>query len=763
MTYTFTGAVAYDRLGSSWRTAAGLRSVSVTDPATGLLPANLTQGGLAVSWLTADANSRYSFSCDVPGVVVDFGAGAEALYANEVPGLAVAAGGATNTAIDTHLGGDATGLVATVAGKLDSTVASSIYALVIGLGASNGTNDTSALNALLATAGGKTAKGKHGETYKISAPLILPSGVTLDMTGCTVALVLGSNCNMVNNAAVAAARTVMDAGITAAANILTSATAAFVAGDVGKTAYVWGAGASGANLVTTIASVTNSTTAVLAANAVTTVSAACLSVGPRDSNITIIGGTWDRGADTGGGYNLSHCLRFRRADGIRVRGVIGKSTGGKFFTHFADCTQFEASDFQLATASDGVHVNGPARAGIISNIRGTSGDDFMAMGCNDYPGYNDTYGPISGVAVSDLYPQNPSSAGAGCRMWAGPGMVMDDIQVSRVGGVLTTGTAAVSFQEDPTQANTVGGTFGVISVKDVFTRMGSSATGKSAFLFGNSGTVKTLTIDGVTHRPSKAGVSAINLSPAGGGTGGTIQSLVIRRLTALSFGGAGAYAVIVNAVTVNSLVLDQPSMPDGSTGATFVYLLGGTVGQLEINNANLVFGDGTSNVVTVDGTSTMGRVVYNGGSITAGRSLVDTVAGAAGTTQVAVNGTRAVGINRFSNCMSPMEWDLNGVFVSNPLAQLFYLGNAASTLKLRGSAMGTVGTVNMFLRSAAQPINISAPALKADLALLAKGNGDSCYNTNAALAPVTGTAAGLVGPCVCDGTYWHNLASGSTY
>ena len=127
MVYTFTGAVAYDRLGSSWRTAAGLRSVSVTDPATGLLPTNLVQGGVAVTWLTADANSRYSFTCDVPGVVVDFGAGAEALYANEVPGLAIAAGGATTTAIDAHLGGDATGLVATVAGKLDSTVASSTY------------------------------------------------------------------------------------------------------------------------------------------------------------------------------------------------------------------------------------------------------------------------------------------------------------------------------------------------------------------------------------------------------------------------------------------------------------------------------------------------------------------------------------------------------------------------------------------------------------------------------------------------------------
>jgi len=101
--YHYTGAVAYDRLGSSWRTAAGLRSVSVIDPTTGILPTNLVQAGVSVTWLTADANSRYSFTCDAPGVVVDFGAGAEALYANEVPGMAIAAGGATNTAIDARM------------------------------------------------------------------------------------------------------------------------------------------------------------------------------------------------------------------------------------------------------------------------------------------------------------------------------------------------------------------------------------------------------------------------------------------------------------------------------------------------------------------------------------------------------------------------------------------------------------------------------------------------------------------------------------
>lgn len=69
-------------------------------------------------------------------------------------------------------------------------------------------------------------------------------------------------------------KTVTDAAITAADNTLTSATAAFVAGDAGKQINVAGAGAAGVYLSTTIASVTNATTVELTAPAVTTVTGA---------------------------------------------------------------------------------------------------------------------------------------------------------------------------------------------------------------------------------------------------------------------------------------------------------------------------------------------------------------------------------------------------------------------------------------------------------------------------------------------------------
>lgn len=78
-------------------------------------------------------------------------------------------------------------------------------------------------------------------------------------------------------------RTVTDGAITASADTLTSATADFVSGDVGATVIVEGAGTAGAALVTTIASVTNTTTAVLAASAVTTVTGAQTSIGALGS------------------------------------------------------------------------------------------------------------------------------------------------------------------------------------------------------------------------------------------------------------------------------------------------------------------------------------------------------------------------------------------------------------------------------------------------------------------------------------------------
>lgn len=73
-----------------------------------------------------------------------------------------------------------------------------------------------------------------------------------------------------------------DGAITAGDATFTSASSAFVDADAGKGIIIKGAGAAGAELITTIASVTSATTVELAANAATTVSGATFTYGTND-------------------------------------------------------------------------------------------------------------------------------------------------------------------------------------------------------------------------------------------------------------------------------------------------------------------------------------------------------------------------------------------------------------------------------------------------------------------------------------------------
>ncbi len=79
-------------------------------------------------------------------------------------------------------------------------------------------------------------------------------------------------------------RQVADAAMTSGSAVLTSSTAAFTAGDVGKWVSVQGAGAAGIDLVTTISAYTSATQVTLAASASTTVTAKYLDIGTDDTS-----------------------------------------------------------------------------------------------------------------------------------------------------------------------------------------------------------------------------------------------------------------------------------------------------------------------------------------------------------------------------------------------------------------------------------------------------------------------------------------------
>jgi len=271
---------------------------------------------------------------------------------------------------------------------IDAHAHSGTYVATVGV--SSGTDDTAAINALLAA--NLNVKGLPGQTYIISTPLIIRSGSTLDMTGCTINLKAGSNCQMIYNQAYTAARRLVDGAI--------SATATFVAGDVGKTVFIWGAGQQGEILRTTITARTNGTTVTVADAALSTVTGQTFSVGPRDSDITITGGIWDRGSNVPGAANLTgQSILFRSCDNLTLTSMKGKSAAGWYFYSLADVTDFTVDKITFDVISDGVHITGPARRGVISNIRGHCYDDMVSLTATDWPGKDDVYGDIDHVTV----------------------------------------------------------------------------------------------------------------------------------------------------------------------------------------------------------------------------------------------------------------------------------------------------------------------------------------------------------------------------
>lgn len=101
-------------------------------------------------------------------------------------GLGDAATKATGTTAGTVAAGDDSRIVGAQQG--------------VSLPAANGTDDTAAIQAILTASAGKRVTGRTGSSYKISATLVISSGTTLDMTGCTITLLAGANCQMIHNA-----------------------------------------------------------------------------------------------------------------------------------------------------------------------------------------------------------------------------------------------------------------------------------------------------------------------------------------------------------------------------------------------------------------------------------------------------------------------------------------------------------------------------------------------------------------------------------
>ena len=174
--------------------------------------------------------------------------------------------------------------------------------------------------------------------------------------------------------------------------------------------------------------------------------------GGRDENIEIVGGIWDGNCDEMGldaVYEARHRLdepynpasfkgkliRFAHIDRLSLSRMTVRNPVS-YGIQIGDARGFVVRDiffdynWHFGTA-DGVHINGPARDGVIENLCGTTNDDMVALTTYDEPHAEVSIGHIENIYIHNITAKNGYS---GVRLLSGEDCDLRAIHVDGVFG-----------------------------------------------------------------------------------------------------------------------------------------------------------------------------------------------------------------------------------------------------------------------------------------------------------------------------------------
>jgi hypothetical protein len=614
------------------------------------------------------------------------------------------------------------------------------------LGASNGTDDTAAINAILATSSGKVVKGRPGATYLLTNPLVLPSpgNIVLDMTGCTVKLKDNQTMkNLLNNGAMTPLRTTADGAITAGTTTLTSATAAFVTADVGRWVKIAGAAVSGDLLVARITARADATTVTIDTAASTTVTAAALNVHEADHDIIVHGGTWDhaRGTTSGLATPVDHSLRLRFVDRLILRNMTHTSTKGKYAVSLAGVTDYLVENQQFtAQVSDGVHIAGPATRGIIRNLQGDTGDDMVSVTAQEpsgWEGYNDCLGAVKHLAIENL----EKKSGNARVLHLAPGRSAPITHVSARNLYGTTSSYGIYLWGDAAKP---GGRLDNVTIENVAIDSGTDT------VYINEVVSDRITLRNVTRSTNAAqrGVYVLN---------STLDALTIDGFNVKITAAGSSNSLYVNNSTIGELALRRFSYSNTDTTNTTPIILGGNSGI-----TRFILGD---SVATFAGPATLIQTQFNAGQPGAAQIVLERCRiSAVGGQPIKTGNNTVTAVTMTDTLISGMQW-LLGDFTSTTA---IYVNNLRGTGLTSGlcwcrdtSAVALSGSIDANLtgafKSGTGTLRVRTLGIAGDASVPNnKVAGDQMTNTNAALA------CG-VGPIAYNGTNWVHLGSGATY
>jgi hypothetical protein len=626
------------------------------------------------------------------------------------------------------IGWTATGVLGAFSPALAREANSAIGALF----RSSSSTSTEAVNAWLAVPAAATIKRLTG-TIKLTSPLIVPANTILDATGATITG--PAKDNILKNAAAVPAFTTT-ANVTAASTTVVIASAVFTAAMVGQRVQVLGAGPR-AGTPTAPGSMYGIITAVISPTQVTLDTPATTSLNnakafvypPLDQNITIRGGTWiNQNKNALAQTTQSHGFLLRRINGLTITNVTVKSTGtkqvgGQYAISIGDCTTVLANQLTFTnTASDGIHVQGPASGITIQNIVGTNtGDDLVAFTGVDGQSQKgsllgDVEGDISNVLVSNI-------RGTNCRthLKITSGTGANGIQ-RRITGFRATGISGTAANGAPVNIEDYAGK---TSFSGTIQNVTATPSAYGPIIVTSTDSLTGLVIDGVTWPAS------MKSSPQGGIVSiktSTADSITVKNVTNKSVAGrltdlAGC-GLHLSGATFGTLNVSGVSCPVAAPHFDSVQLGSPKTRIATVNISNDTSSAKTGNVLYVPKTSAgyvLGNVAFSNITRSTGSVLVADSDGAAANMNLSV--TKMRGGKAIALLRTPATVTLSDVAQPAGGGAAVRLNSPAAS-PVRVVVTGSTRPPTLISRTGAQVVSALSPTIVVDTTLLTPREGD---------------------------------------
>lgn len=558
-------------------------------------------------------------------------------------------------------------------------------------------SDTAAINAALL--GGDVHVIIKGSAT-INAPLLVYSNTKLELyPGASVSYDVLARGELLSNysashpqRSIGANGTTAGCSMVAGSNILATTDGSFSPDDVGRSITVQDAGPQFATHILTgrVTSYIDTNHVVLDVAAVASVSFVRALVFNVDRNIEVVGGVWTRdnaGAigtfqgryfdsiDAGHIFASLHQMNFIHCDNVSVHALRQSATIGKYGVRFGDSFNPSAYNLSFDNVADGVHLDGKVYGAYIGRIRGTTGDDSVAITCLDAY-QTDVEGDIENVIIEDVKTTAETNQ---VKVVGGYDRKLRDIVIRDIRGISE--GCAISVQDDLAYCGTTDIDGLVIenvcsSVSGNVQVLVSASYGKNAkisnihgkdstapyqAMVSIGGSWKKVTVDGVDRGSDSTITTVNNVSVS---QGASVDALVISNLYAEYPTGKVGSLFVSNGAIGHLFGSDWGSKSaDTGSGKGIVLLFSqySSIGSYTLNNVSVLKGEALLSTAYGDNAPIVGPGIINGLSIDSSYTIIN----------AAVN----------------LDVTLNGLYSNNLGLHRPISINQGASVKLRGSGL----------------------------------------------------------------------------